>query len=199
MNQNVDDLFLLASQGNKKAYEDLFDCYMKMAMAMAINTAKIKGIYTLDEDEVYYKLVNLFDVTIRTFAIGKVPFKNFAASLLKKRIVSIVVRDSMSETPLLSLDKIDENGFSYYDVIPSDDYSKMMESLNTTKNKQTISSKRLCSKQTRKRINQILELKSEGYKRSEICEIMGLSVFQYRYLERVMRKISGEINTIEMK
>ena len=200
MQENTDDLFLLASTGNKKANEQLMSWYIDTGFAIASKIAKNNGIYTYNEDNIYYQLIELFQVTLRGFTVGNIPFKNYATFLLKKRLPAIVVKESIGEdTSTLSLDLEDEDGLTLHDILPSDDYINMVKKLYVEDNKQTIASTKISTRKNDKKIKKILYYKDLGFKRTEICKLLNISIWQYRYLERLMNKHSNEIKTYELK
>lgn len=199
MAQNVDDLFLMVSQGDKVASDMLFKWYINLAWKIAEGIAKAKGIYTYEKEDIYCSLVELYQITLYSFAIGTVPFRIYAERLLFKRIPTFLVRDSIQGKDLfVSLDAEDDDGCNYYDIIESQDYNEMMASINQDSNKQVIASTDFGNRKNNVRIKRLMKFKDRGYSRKEIMEVMNLTVWQYRYLERLISEVDCD-KKFEMK
>ena len=199
MKQNVDDLFLMVSQGDRLASEKLFQWYMDLAYVIADKVANVKGIYTYEREDIYSPLVELYQITLTSFAIATVPFKKYVERLLYKRIPTLLVRESIHNKELfLSLDAEDDDGINLYDIIESPDYIEMMVAINQDSDKQLIASTDFGNRKNNVRIKRIMKFKELGYSRKEIMEVMNLTVWQYRYLERLISEVDCD-KKFEMK
>ena len=74
----------------------------------------------------------------------------------------------------------------------------MMVSINNDSDKQLIASTDFGNRKNNVRVKRLVKFKEQGYSRKEIMDIMNLTVWQYRYLERLIGEVDDN-RKFEMK
>ena len=127
--KDLDEHFLAAKNGNEAEYKLLLNLFTKRGMYIARGIAKTRGIFSFDFDEAYDEIQDLFLVCMDTYEYGKIPFTRYADFLLKRRLLTCIMKYGFKA--VISLDEvISEDGTTRLDLIQSDDYERMMSAIN---------------------------------------------------------------------
>lgn len=189
--------FKLAKKGDMSKYQLLYHAFMKEGFIIADYLKRRYRMPYVDEGEIESILIELFLKFMKCYKPKRSSIQTYAENIIRRGLTCYIVRSiaKADEVPL-SLDYSNNEGISLIDTIESDDYRKMIDSIDYNSMIHTISSLSKSKVRVEKLKSRIILLRVNGYKLKQICEILKITRGQLKYLED---KIKVDENYTDIK